>query len=120
VKDGSVTFDELVAQLIEKGEAPAWRFSPSHLKIDAGGTITARNRGGEAHSFTEVAQFGGGCVEEINEILGLEAVDECQDPSVFGTIVPPRGSLTTDPLDEGVHRFQCIIHPWQRTEADAG
>jgi plastocyanin len=120
VKHGDVTFDELVDQLITMGEAPAWRFAPGQLKLDTGATITASNRGGEFHTFSEVAAFGGGCVPEINELLGLDPVPECEIPDIFMTTgVPPRGSLTTAPLAAGTHRFQCLIHPWQRTTAQA-
>ena len=116
VKDGDVTFDELIAQLLAQGEAPAWRFSPAQLKLDAGGTITASNRGGEFHTFSEVAAFGGGCIPELNELLGLQPVPECSTGDIFATTgVPPGASLTTDPLDAGTHRFQCLIHPWQQT-----
>jgi hypothetical protein len=121
-KGGGVTFDRFIGQLLTKGEAPAWRFSPPQLKLDAGGTITARNRGGEFHTFSEVAEFGGGCIQEINDLLGLDPVPECAGfpGGVFGaTGVPPGGSLTTGELDAGVYRFQCLIHPWQRTTAEA-
>lgn len=121
-KGGGVTFDRFIGQLLTKGEAPAWRFSPAQLKLDAGGTITARNRGGEFHTFSEVAEFGGGCIPELNGLLGLDPVPECAGfpGGIFGaTGVPPGGSLTTDPLATGVHRFMCLIHPWQRTTAQA-
>jgi plastocyanin len=120
VKDGDITFDELVEQLITMGEAPAWRFAPERLKLNAGGTITASNRGGEFHTFSEVAAFGGGCVPEINELLGLEPVPECAIADIFLTTgVPPGESLSTGALAGGTHRFQCLIHPWQRTTAQA-
>jgi len=121
VKDGDVTFDEFIQQLITKGEAPAWRFAPGHLKLNAGGTITASNRGGEFHTFTEVAAFGGGCVPDINILIGLQPVPECVNAEeLFQTTgVPPGTSLRTDPLATGTHRFQCLIHPWQRTTAQA-
>jgi plastocyanin len=119
-KGGGVTFDRFIDQLVTKGEAPAWRFSPPQLKLDAGGTITARNRGGEFHTFSEVDAFGGGCIDEINDLLGLEPVSECGITDIFLlTGVPPQASLTTDALDAGTHRFQCLIHPWQRTTAEA-
>ena len=103
-----------------KGEAPAWRFAPERLKLDAGGTITGVNRGGEFHTFTEVAAFGGGCVPELNEVLGLTPVPECAIPGIFGaTGTPPGASLTTQPLAAGTHRFICLIHPWMRTTAEA-
>jgi plastocyanin len=117
-KGGGVTFERFINQLIRKGEAPSWRFSPAHLKLDAGGTITARNGGGEFHTFSEVAAFGGGCVPELNDLLGLDAVPECADGDIFATTgVTPGASLTTEPLAAGVHRFMCLIHPWQRTTA---
>jgi plastocyanin len=120
VRNGGVTFERFIGQLIAKGEAPAWRFAPEQLKLNAGGTITAVNRGGEFHTFTEVAAFGGGCVPELNALLGLTPVPECADPGIFGaTGVPPGGSRTTAPLAAGTHRFMCVIHPWQRTTAEA-
>jgi plastocyanin len=113
---GGVKFEKFIDQLITKGEAPAWRFSPGQLKLDVGGTITARNQGGEFHTFSEVAAFGGGCIDEINELVGLEPVPECSIGDIFETTgVPPGASRTTEPLAAGVHRFMCLIHPWQRT-----
>ena len=52
-------------------------FAPGQLSLDAGGTLAARNRGGEVHTFTEVATFGGGCIEALNDLLGLTPVPEC-------------------------------------------
>ena len=119
-KGGGVKFDNYINQLVTKGEAPAWRFSPPQLSLDAGGTITAHNRGGEFHTFSEVVEFGGGCIPPINELLGLEPVPECGIADIFLTTgVPPGAGLTTDPLAAGTHRFQCLIHPWQRTTAEA-
>jgi hypothetical protein len=65
IKDGGTTFSELIAQLLAQGRAPAWRFAPAQLKLDAGGTLAAHNRGGEDHTFTEVANFGGGCIAAL-------------------------------------------------------
>ncbi len=121
VKDGGVTFSEFVAQLAAQGRAPAWRFSPERLSVAPGGTLEASNRGGEFHTLTEVAAFGGGCVAELNEILGLTPVPECAIPGIFGaTGIPPRGTLETAPLAAGTHRFMCLIHPWMKTTASVG
>jgi hypothetical protein len=117
---GGLTFDKLVARLVADGRVASWRFSPSHLKTGAGGIVTANNRGGETHSFTEVAAFGGSCFQEINDLLGTSPVPECANPAVFGTFVPAGGSLATAPLPAGTHLFQCVIHPWQRTTVNAG
>lgn len=118
VKDGGVTFFEFIEQLETQGRAPAWRFSPEQLKLSAGGTLNAANRGGEFHTLTEVAAFGGGCVAELNEILGLTPVPECAIPGIFGTTgIAPGGELETAALAAGTHRFMCLIHPWMKTTA---
>jgi plastocyanin len=121
VKDGGVTFSEFIDQLVTQGRAPAWRFSPEQLQLSAGGTLNAHNRGGEFHTLTEVAAFGGGCVPELNEILGLTPVPECATPGIFGTTgIAPGGTLETAPLAAGTHRFMCLIHPWMKTTATVG
>jgi plastocyanin len=123
IKDGGTTFSEFIAQLLAQGRAPAWRFAPAQLKLDAGGTLAATNRGGEDHTFTEVANFGGGCIAALNELLGLTPVPECAGfpGGAFGaTLVRPGATVTTAPLPPGVHRFECLIHPWMRTTATVG
>jgi plastocyanin len=119
-RPGGVTFQTFTDQLIAMGTAPAWRFSPERLSIDAGGVIEAYNRGGEFHTFTEVAAFGGGCVPELNGLLGLSPVPECANPALFGTTgAAPGGEVTTEALAAGRHLFMCLIHPWMRTTVDA-
>ena len=118
IKNGGTTFSEFIAQLLSQGRAPAWRFAPGQLKLNAGGTLTAHNRGGEDHTFTQVANFGGGCIQALNDLLGLTPVPECAGfpGGAFGaTLVAPGGTLTTAPLSPGVHRYECLIHPWMRT-----
>lgn len=117
---GGVTFDAFIGQLVAMGQAPAWRFAPTHLDVAAGGSIEAYNRGGEFHTFTEVAAFGGGCVPELNGILGLSPVPECAVPGIFGsTGAAPGDEVETPALGAGQHLFMCLIHPWMRTTVDA-
>ena len=123
VGDGGTTFSEFVAQLLAQGRAPAWHFAPAQLKLDAGGTLTAHNRGGEDHTFTQVATFGGGCIAALNDLLGLTPVPECAGfpgGAFAATLIPPGGTVTTSPLRPGVHRFECLIHPWMRTTVTVG
>ena len=116
IKDGGTSFQDFVGQLLSMGRAPAWRFAPTSLKLPAGSTIVAFNKGGEDHSFTEVAHFGGGCVQVLNNLLGLSPVPECSNPAlIFGTLAEQGSSTQTAPLAPGVHRFECLIHPWMRT-----
>jgi plastocyanin len=118
---GGVTFERMIGDLLQHGTAPSWRFSPEQLKLDTGGTITAPNLGGEFHTFTRVAAFGGGCVPELNAVLGLTSVPECGIPGIFGTTgAPPGAAVTTGPLAAGTHRFLCLIHPWMRSTAQVG
>ena len=115
-RPAGLTFEKFIGQLVRKGRAASWRFAPGHLKLADGGTITAKNGGGEFHTFAEVAAFGGGCVPELNAVLGLTPVPECADPTLFATTgLPPGASLQTAPLSSGTHLFMCLIHPWQRT-----
>ncbi len=120
-RPGGVKFDHFVEQLLTKGEAPAWRFAPEQARLAPGGTITAPNRGGEFHTFTEVAAFGGGCVPDLNALLGLTPVPECGIPGIFGTTgAGPGDAVTTGALAAGTHRFMCLIHPWMRTTVEVG
>jgi hypothetical protein len=116
VGDGDTTFDELIGALVADGEHPKWRNAPNRLDARTGDRVIARNTGGEAHTFTEVQAFGGGCVPDLNAILGLTPVPECDDPAVFGqTLVLPSQSIPVSSLDLGTHHFQCLIHPWMHT-----
>jgi plastocyanin len=116
------TFDAFIGQLVSMGQAPAWRFAPGKLSLPVGGSVDAYNRGGEFHTFTEVAAFGGGCVQVLNQILGLSPVPECANAGVlFATTgIAPRGELEGAPLAAGTHRFECLIHPWMRTTVTVG
>jgi len=120
VKDGSVTFGDFVGQLLAQGQAPAWRFAATSIKLPAGGSIEAYNRGGEFHTFTEVANFGGGCVQVLNDLLGLTPVPECAIPGIFATGAAPGDEVDTAALGAGVHRFECLIHPWMRATVTVG
>ena len=120
---GGVKIDHFIAQIVATGEAPAWRFSPEQLKLEAGGAISAPNRGGEFHTFTEVAAFGGGCVEDLNNLYTppLTPVPECDTPGIFeATGAPPDGTVTTESLSAGTYRFMCLIHPWMKSTATVG
>jgi len=52
-------------------QAPAWRFAPSVVVATTTDPIQVRNIGGEVHTFTKVAKFGGGIVPLLNELGGF-------------------------------------------------
>lgn len=118
VGDGETTLGALIAELAATGAAEEWEFKPDDFHIDRGDRIKAVNVGGEFHTFTEVENFGGGCVEELNEILGLTPVPECEDPASFATGIPAGATLPVSGLEAGDHKFMCLIHPWMQSKVE--
>jgi plastocyanin len=90
---------------------PSWRNEPSYISIRQGQNVQITNRGGRAHTFTGVADFGGGFVTPLNG--ALNPAPECQNPGQL-TFVPYGGAQTLTGLAPGLHKYQCCIHPWMR------
>jgi plastocyanin len=114
VRNGGVTFDKFVEELTKHAEIGAWHFAPATMTAEKGQTIVAFNRGGEVHTFTEVAEFGGGVVGFLNDLAKTPNVaKECPKLEDDDFVAP--GTTYREELDEaGVHKFQCCIHPWMR------
>jgi plastocyanin len=91
---------------------PAWRMEPSYARANAGKSVLVTNDGGRAHTFTPVAQYGGGLVPPLN--FGLTAAPECTPGGANLNPVAPGERLQLDNLAAGNHRFQCCIHPWMQ------
>ncbi|HET7552740.1 MAG TPA: hypothetical protein VFK04_15715 [Gemmatimonadaceae bacterium] len=114
-RQGGVKFDKFIAQLQRHQMAGAWHFAPPTVQARLGQTIIATNRGGEVHTFTRVAEFGGGEVPELNALSGNTTVaPECTqlEPDDF---VAPGGTYSEQVDAGGTLLFQCCIHPWMRT-----
>ena len=112
---GGLSFDKFIGALTARGEVESWRFSPGMVEARVGQTLLAINRGGEAHTFTEVEEFGGGIVPLLNELTGNTTVaPECDalGPSDF---IPPGGTTSDEVEEAGTERYMCCIHPWMRT-----
>ena len=115
---GDVTVDEffslLFSPLAPAGHVighPSWRNQPSYISVRQGQTVRVTNRGGRAHTFTEVADFGGGFVTPLNG--AMTPAPECANPPEL-VFVPYGGSQNLTALEPGLHKFQCCIHPWMR------
>jgi hypothetical protein len=93
---------------------PSWRNSPSHLVVNDGERIRVSNDGGRPHTFTKVAEFGGGRVPPLR--VGTEMAPECAlaagatDPYQ----VAPGDKIRLKVEGEGIMKFQCCFHPWMR------
>jgi hypothetical protein len=88
----------------------AWRNDPPYLKIETDEAVRVTNGGGRTHTFTEVANFGGGKIPNPALNKGLLPAPEC----ATSTDLPPGASTKVNGLSKGNHRFQCCIHPWMR------
>ncbi len=112
LKKGDVTVEEFDA-LLPAGH-PAWRFAPAYIKVKEGENLRAINRGGRTHTFTEVEEFGGGFIPELNP-PGSEPAPECLDTlTVETSTLGPGDRLKFREDEEGLELYQCCIHPWMR------
>jgi len=113
LEEGDVNFREFNALLFSPFSTstighPAWRAEPSYLKVEVGETVVVKNTGGRIHTFTEVAQFGGGRVPPLNGTM--VPAPEC----AAAKDLPAGATQNVKGLSAGNHRFQCCIHPWMR------
>jgi hypothetical protein len=129
VGSGETTFNEFVAELQKDQVAKDWNMDPNHFNVKPAQAVAITNQGGELHSFTRVAMFGGGFIDFLNQLSGNPVpCAECAVKDSHGDLQPPPPSasnmyvgpgqtvmLDTSILTMGVNRFQCVIHPWMRT-----
>lgn len=116
----ATTLSDLFAKAAAGTPDPGWDFEPDVLNIKKGTPVIAVDQGGEPHTFTEVAKFGGGFVTGLN--AGEEIVPECQggfaNVAVARTRIIQGSQLQVTGLSKGKHYFQCCLHPWMRVEVD--
>jgi hypothetical protein len=120
VGDGDTTFEEFINELATGGDGH-WKNNPRQTDVSLGEGLHLVNRGGEAHTFTKVADFAdGGCVPEINALLGVPSRDPGFCFAAFSdpVLVVGAGAESAVPaslLEVGHNHFQCMIHPWMQT-----
>lgn len=114
-KQGIITFSQFNTELNATHRVGAWQFVPTNLAIAVGQSIAATNDGGEAHTFTEVEQFGGGIVPALNQASGntVEA-PECMTLTPADMVMPGATFTTDAETSAGTELYQCCIHPWMR------
>ena len=111
------TLSNLFAKAVAGTPDPGWDFEPDTVKIKEGTTLSVVDQGGEPHTFTEVAHFGGGFIPGLNA-PGEDTVPECvggfSNIAVARTRILQGSSVQISNLSKGEHYFQCCIHPWMR------
>jgi plastocyanin len=118
IRNGGVRFAKFLQLLGQHQKVGAWHFAPTSVKAEVGQQLLAMNRGGEEHTFTEVEEFGGGIVPDLNVLAGVpDPAPECLAATL--ELVPPGSSTTDDVEEEGTELYQCCIHPWMRTVVTA-
>ncbi|HLW54247.1 MAG TPA: hypothetical protein VKW06_15530 [Candidatus Angelobacter sp.] len=131
--DGQVTFDHFIQEVSAAQKAGAWNFNPGNTLVEPGTALKLVNRGGETHTFTKVANFGGGFVPILNTLSGNPVpAPECATVTVGG-LIPKAESPTNIFVEAGTTedgptaggsflpnasttKIQCCIHPWMRME----
>jgi plastocyanin len=122
-----VVFDKLIGSIQEDPagvladrEVRGWRFHHDEVTLDAGEGLAVTNTGGEVHSFTPVAMYGLGCVDLVNSLFkDLNVPSACVGSDADGfdhTALMPGETSATMMLARGTYRFECMIHPWMRTD----
>jgi len=112
----TTSFSKLFGEANDGHPDPNWDFEPDTLTIRQGTVLNIANQGGEPHTFTEVAHFGGGFIDGLNS--GQQTAPECSGG--FGNVAVARtrilqgSSVNVSGLSKGEHQFQCCIHPWMR------
>jgi len=115
-RPGGVRFATFLELLGQHHSVGAWHFAPSEVTLKVGELLVATNQGGETHTFTEVDEFGGGIVPQLNVLTGLtEVAPECSALAPKDFIAPGASSSETEG-DAGVEKYQCCIHPWMRAQ----
>jgi plastocyanin len=116
----ATTLDQLFAKAAAGTPDPGWDFEPDEVTIRKDTILSVTDQGGEPHTFTEVAHFGGGFITDLNH--GEATVPECaggfSNVAVARTRIVQGSHLDVTGLSKGTHLFQCCIHPWMRMEVE--
>jgi len=114
----STKFSDLFEKAAAGKPDPGWDFEPDTVHMKKGTILDVVDQGGEPHTFTEVAQFGGGFIPPLNsgENTVLECADGFSNLAVARTRILQGSHTQITGLSKGEHLFQCCIHPWMRVK----
>src|ERR1700752_3836389 len=107
----STTLPNLLAEAAAGTPDPNWDFEPDTLKVKEGTVVSVTDQGGEPHTFTEVANFGGGFIPQLND--GQATIPECAGGfsrvEVARTRLLQGSTVQITGLSKGTHHFECCI-----------
>jgi hypothetical protein len=120
---GTTTLAQFSAELAATQRVAAWEYGGGQGRISLGQSLQVDNQGGELHTFTVVANFGGGRVPPLNDASGNTVVaPECVAGASATNVDIASGTgvrVTTGAngaiKTRGTFKVQCCIHPWMRT-----
>lgn len=120
---GTTTLAQFGAELTATKRVAAWEYGGGQGRISLGQSLQVDNKGGELHTFTVVANFGGGRVPGLNTASGNTVVaPECVAGANAANVDIASGTginVTTGASGviktRGTFKVQCCIHPWMRT-----
>jgi len=120
--NGGTTREEFNAELTATKTVQAWEYGGGEIRINLGQNFRVDNVGGEVHTFSVVARFGGGRVPPLNTASGNDVVaPECVAGAHATKVdIASRAGITVTTGANGVmkqrgtFRVQCCIHPWMR------
>jgi hypothetical protein len=131
---GKTPFSLFIGEVTSDRIAGAWRFNPLldatqgkfHLvtvNLDSGKQLSLQNYGGETHTFTRVAKYGGGFKPKLNLLSGNpNPVPECLASENAANIFVEAGTTEAGPvagsdlLPIGRTHWECCVHPWMRMD----
>jgi len=119
---GTTSFAAFRAELTATMRAAAWEYGGGQGSVSSGQSLQVDNKGGETHTFTVVANYGGGRVPNNNAVSGNPVpAPECINGPTSTNVDIASGtgiSVTTGAsgtLKPGTYKVQCCVHPWMRT-----
>jgi plastocyanin len=121
--NGHTTIAAFGAELAATQRVAAWEYGGGEIRVNLGDSFRVDNVGGETHTFSVVANFGGGRVPPLNTASGnpVPAPECIAGPNAANVDIASAGGLTVTTGASGVikakgtYKVQCCIHPWMRT-----
>lgn len=118
---GTTTLDQFRAQFAASFRVAGWEYGGGDIRVSSGQSFRVDNRGGETHTFTVVANYGGGRVAGLNNPSEAVAPECTAGANASNVDIASGGGITVTTgangtiKTRGTVKVQCCIHPWMRS-----